>query len=76
MYNKYIDIKELEEIKEKIRTNNLDYKSFLLYFKLALVLNDKNFYELLFNSMPINIDNKNEEQFYEIKAKIKTRLLK
>lgn len=76
MYNKYIDIKELEEIKEKIRTNNLDYKSFLLYYKLALVLNDKNFNELLFNTMPINIDNKNEEKFYEIKAKIKCRLLK
>lgn len=75
MYNEYIDKEELEEIKSNIITNNLDYKSYLKYYKLSIVLNDRNFCEILTKTIPKDLTETTEEKFYELTADLKLRLL-
>lgn len=67
-------ITDLEEIKSDLQSNQLTYQSYLRYYKIAFLLNDKNFYELLSDAVPKDLDEFTEERFYELEAKLKMKL--
>lgn len=68
-------IEELEEIKKDLQSNKLTYKNYLRYYKLAFILNDKSFYELLSKAVPQDLDEVTEERFGELDASLRMKLL-
>lgn len=68
-------IKELEEIKKDLQSNKLTYKNYLRYYKLAFILNDKSFYELLSKAVPQDLDEVTEERFGELDASLRMKLM-
>lgn len=67
-------INDLEEIKKDLQSNKLTYKNYLRYYKLAFLLNDKSFYEILNGVVPRDLDEITEERFWELEAKLKMKL--
>lgn len=74
MYNKYITIDELKQIKEDILSNNINLNKYLKYFKIAIILKDKTILEILKNVIPTDITKENEDKFYDTQAKIRFSL--
>lgn len=67
-------ITDLKEIKKDLQSNQLTFKNYLRYYKLAFLLNDKSFYEILSNAVPKDLDVITEERFGELEAKLKMKL--
>lgn len=67
-------ITDLKEIKKDLQSNQLTFKNYLRYYKLAFLLNDKSFYEILSNAVPKDLDEITEERFGELEAKLKMKL--
>ena len=60
----------LETNKDKI-----SYKEFLRYYKYSLKLDEKGFYELLSSIIPYDLNDNDEEMFYEIQGILKYKLI-
>ena len=67
-------ITDFKEIKKDLQSNQLTFKNYLRYYKLAFLLNDKSFYEILSNAVPKDLDEITEERFGELEAKLKMKL--
>lgn len=65
---------DLKKLKHDIESNQLTYKDYLIYYKLAFLLNDKNFYDILMKAFPQDLDEFTEERFYELEAVLKMKL--
>lgn len=69
-------IEELEEIKKELQSDKLTYKTYLKYYKIAFLLNDKTLFEILSNVIPQDLTEITEERFGELDAKLRMRLAK
>lgn len=67
-------INDLKEIKKDLQSNQLTFKNYLRYYKLAFLLNDRSFYEILIGVVPQDLDEITEERFGELEAKLKMKL--
>ena len=67
-------IYDLKEIKKALKSNQLTFKNYLRYYKLAFLLNDRSFYEILIGVVPKDLDEITEERFGELEAKLKMKL--
>lgn len=71
----FLKTNDLKEIKEELKSNKLSYKNYLRYYKLAFLLNDKGFYELLRGVVPYDLNEITEERFGELDVKLKMKLI-
>lgn len=57
------------------KNKKISYKQFLRYYRFAILLQDREVYELLLSVVPYNLNKETEEKYYELQGALKYKLM-